>query len=94
MSKNPLLFFYGTDCPHCDAMRPLIGKLAFETGITPDERDVWTSQKDFRLMENYQDAVKKDDPECDGLPFFYNTKTGAYLCGEVSYKVLKAWAML
>ena len=88
------LFFYGTDCPHCEAMRPLMAKLAFDTGIVFDERDVWKNQSDFRLYENYQNAVMKKDPECAGLPFFYNPKTGTYLCGEVSYKELKAWAVL
>ncbi len=91
---NHKLFFYGTDCPHCDAMRPLIGKLAFDAGIILDERDVWTNQADFRLYENYQNHVAKTDPECMGLPFFYDTKTGSYLCGEVSYKELLAWAVL
>lgn len=91
---NSKIFFYGTDCPHCDAMRPLIAKLAFETGVVLDERDVWKNQGHFRAYENYQDSVKKHDPECDGLPFFYDTKTSEYLCGEVSYRKLKAWAVL
>lgn len=89
-----LLFFYGTDCPHCEAMRPLIAKLSFDTGIILNELDVWKDEAAYRMLENYQDRVKKTDPECDGLPFFYNTKTGDYLCGEVSYKTLKKWAVL
>lgn len=75
-------------------MRPLIAKLAFDTGIILDERDVWKNQADFRIYENYQDLVKKTDPECEGLPFFYDTQTGTYLCGEVSYRELKAWAVI
>lgn len=94
MKHNHLLFFYGTDCPHCEAMRPLIAKLAFEKGIILDERDVWMSQADFRIYENYQDAVRKNDPDCYGLPFFYNTTNNEYLCGEVNYKTLKAWAVV
>lgn len=89
---NNLLFFIGTDCPHCDAMRPLVAKLEFETGIHLDERDVWKNETDYRLMENYQNQVQIHDPECDGLPFFYNTATKTYLCGEVNYKTLKDWA--
>ena len=73
-------------------MRPLVAKLEYETGIRLDERDVWKSQADYRLMENYQDSVKIKDPDCDGLPFFYDPKTKSYLCGEVNYKQLKAWA--
>lgn len=92
--SNPLLFFYGTDCPHCEAMRPLLGKLAFETGVVFDERDVWTNQADYRVYENYQNRVSAKDPECVGLPFFYNTQTGDYLCGEVNYRTLKKWAVV
>lgn len=92
--KNDKIFFYGTDCPHCEVMRPLIAKLAFDTGIVFDERDVWKNQSDYRIFENYQNQVMKKDPDCSGLPFFYNTRNHTYLCGEVSYRALKAWAML
>jgi len=84
--------FVGTECPHCDIMRPLVAKLEFETGIKIDERDVWKSESDYRILENYQSDVIKTDPECDGIPFFMNTKTGKFLCGEVSFKKLKDWA--
>lgn len=90
---NHLIFFVGTKCPHCDIMRPLIAKLFFETGIVIEERDIWKSEKDFRILENYRAEILKKDPDCDGIPLFYNTKTGRYLCGEVSYKKLKEWAM-
>lgn len=85
-----LLMFTGTECPHCEIMRPLAARLTYETGIALEERDTWKKQSDYRLLENYQTAV--GDPDCDGIPFFYNTDTGAFLCGEVSYKELKAWA--
>jgi hypothetical protein len=84
--------FVGTECPHCDRMRPLVAKLQFETGIRLEEWDVWKDERSYRLMENYIAEIK--DKDCDGIPFFYNTKSGAYLCGEVSYKKLKAWAVL
>lgn len=90
--KNHLLIFVGTECPHCDAMEPLLAKLQFETGIVLEKKDVWKSETDYRLLENYRKAVK--DSECDGIPFFYNTKNKKYLCGEVSYKRLKEWGML
>lgn len=87
-----LFFFYGHECPHCDAMRPLLMKLTFETGIVLDERDVWSSEKNYRLVKNYQEAIHKQDPACEGLPFFYNTHNKTFLCGAVSYKKLKQWA--
>lgn len=88
-----LIFFYGHECPHCEAMRPLLMKLAFETGITCEERDVWSSEADYRTLENYQQAIQREDPLCEGLPFFYDTVHKTYLCGAVSYKKLKAWAL-
>ena len=90
MKENHLLMFVGTECPHCMAMRPLLGKLTFETGLVVEERDTWKNKSDYRLMENYQEAA--GDKDCDGIPFFYNTATGGYLCGEVNYKTLKKWA--
>lgn len=90
MHENHLLMFVGTDCPHCMVMRPLLAKLAFETGIEIEERDTWKNKADYKLLEKYQDQL--GDPDCDGIPFFYNTQTGAYLCGQVNYAVLKEWA--
>ncbi len=91
--------FVGTECPHCVAMRPLVAKLQFDTGIVLDERDVWKSRADDALLEKYRADIIKTDPassadmsDCDGIPFFYNTKTGGYLCGEVNYKTLHDWA--
>lgn len=82
--------FIGTECPHCESMRPLLAKLTFDTGLVIEERDTWKNKSDYRLMENYQEVV--GDKDCDGIPFFYNTKTDGYLCGEVNYKTLKKWA--
>lgn len=73
-------------------MRPLVAKLQFDTGIVLDERDVWKSRTDDALLEKYRADIIKTDPDCDGIPFFYNTKTGGYLCGEVNYKTLHDWA--
>lgn len=89
---NNLLFFVGTDCPHCESMKPLVAKLEFDTGIRLDMRDVWANESDYRLLENYRAVVIKTDPECDGLPFFYDRNGGSYLCGEVNYNTLKDWA--
>jgi hypothetical protein len=85
-----LLMFIGTECHYCEGMRLLVAKLVYETGLTLEERDTWKKQSDYRLLENYQDSI--GDKDCVGIPFFYNTDTGSYLCGEVSYKKLKAWA--
>lgn len=90
MHENHLLMFVGTDCPHCMVMRPLLAKLAYETGIVIQERDTWKNKADERLMVQYQETT--GDAACDGIPFFYNTQTGVFLCGEVNYATLKQWA--
>ena len=33
-----------------------------------------------------------DKGYCGGVPFFFNKKTGKWLCGEVDYERLKKWA--
>jgi hypothetical protein len=30
--------------------------------------------------------------ECGGVPFFFNTETKKWLCGEVEYEEIKKWA--
>lgn len=88
-----ILFFYGTDCPHCESMQPLLVKASYETGVIFDEREVWGNQSNYRLFENYQESIKKNDPECDGIPLLYCVETEDYLCGEVNYKTLKQWVI-
>ena len=29
---------------------------------------------------------------CGGVPFFYNTQTKKFICGDANYGILKAWA--
>lgn len=78
--------FTGAECPHCDAMRVLCAKLAFDEGIQIDEREVWNHPENAKLLESYK------TPDCDGLPFFFHVGTGETLCGEVRYNELRDWA--
>lgn len=82
-----LLEFYGTECVHCNAMRPLVAKLEEEIGVKFDKFEVWHNEENARKMEDV------DKGECGGVPFFYNAKTGQKICGAVSYEKLKAWAL-
>jgi hypothetical protein len=84
---NHLLFFSGADCDHCEIMRRLISRMETEFGITVDEREVWTNESNYRLMENYT-----RDTDCPGIPVFVNITTNVVLCGEVTYKQLISWA--
>lgn len=86
MMVDELLEFYGTECVHCNEMRPLIEKLEKEEKIKIKRVEVWHNEANAKLMEKY------DAGKCGGVPFFFNTKTGKWICGSTSYEKLKAWA--
>lgn len=84
---NQLLFFYGTECPHCHEMDPLVEKLEKELKAKVVKLEVWHNSKNAALME------KLDKGFCGGVPFFLNEKSGAKICGSTSYENLKKWAL-
>ncbi|MBI4127675.1 MAG: hypothetical protein HY459_01250 [Parcubacteria group bacterium] len=81
-----LLEFYGTECPHCQRMHVLVERLEKEEGLTVDRHEVWHNEDNARKMTEY------DRGFCGGVPFFYNTKTEQWICGEVQYADFKLWA--
>ncbi|MBI2604335.1 MAG: thioredoxin family protein [Candidatus Harrisonbacteria bacterium] len=81
-----LLEFYGTECPHCVRMQPLVRRLEKELGVRVERYEVWHSDENRKLMAQY------DKDFCGGVPFYFNTKTGKWICGETSYDELLAWA--
>ena len=82
-----LLEFYGTECPHCVHMHELIERLEKEEGVKVDRFEVWHDR------ENEKKLLEIDKDMCGGVPFFYNTETKAFVCGEASYEELKDWAL-
>lgn len=82
-----LLEFYGTECPHCVRMHDLVIKLEKEEGVKVDTFEVWHNEENAKKLEEL------DTELCGGVPFFYNTKTKKWICGEEEYKALKEWAL-
>ena len=82
-----LLEFYGIECPHCERMHELIEKLEKEEGVTVEKIEVWHNE------ENEKRLLEIDKDMCGGVPFFYNTKTKEFICGEEEYSKLKEWAL-
>jgi len=78
--------FYGTECPHCHVMVPLVERLEKETGVRVERLEVWHNEENAKLVETFDKGL------CGGVPFFFNTKTRAFVCGEASYDELKKWA--
>lgn len=81
-----LLEFYGEECPHCAKVKPLIERLEREDGIKIETLEVWHNEANAKKMDGYDTGL------CGGVPFFYNTETKEFICGETSYEELKKWA--
>lgn len=75
--------FYGTECPHCMRMQPIVEKLRIE-GFSIESFETWHNE------ENEKKRQDCDRGYCGGVPFFYNTETRKWICGETTYEELKA----
>ncbi len=78
--------FYGEECPHCQKMAPKVEKLEEEEGVEVEQLEVWHD-------EGNADRFRElDDGKCGGVPFFINTESDQWMCGETDYDTLVAWA--
>ncbi len=82
-----LLEFYGTECPHCVRMMPLVERLEKELGVTVQKMETWHDEANEKAR-----AAHDAGNACGGVPFFVNEETGARICGATDYESLKAWA--
>lgn len=80
-----LLEFYGAECPHCQKMGIVVDALVAE-GLDFDRREVWHNEENMELLAKY------DKDLCGGVPFFFNTKTEKFICGEATIDELRDWA--
>ncbi len=85
--EDELLFFTGAECSHCHTMNPLVEKLEKEEKVKVKKLEVWHNSKNLAVLQKY------DKGHCGGVPFFFNTKTGKWICGEASYENLRKWAL-
>ncbi len=82
-----LLEFYGIECPCCVHMHKLVVRLEKEEEIKIKSLEVWHNKENEKVL------LELDKGLCGGIPFFYNTKTNKWICGEDSYENLKKWAL-
>ncbi len=68
-------------------MEPLVERLEAEQEVKVARIEVWHNEANAKLMKEY------DKGYCGGVPFFFNKKTGKWICGEADYERLKAWAL-
>ena len=67
-------------------MIPLVERLEEEENVTVAKLDVWHSEENARLMKEY------DKGYCGGVPFFFNKRSGKWICGEADLERLRKWA--
>jgi len=84
---DDLLFFTGIECIHCHEMEPLVQKLEKEEKVKVKKLEVWHNAENAKILQGL------DRGYCGGIPFFYNKKTGKWICGAVPYERLKSWAL-
>lgn len=80
-----LLEFYGKECPHCVTMMPMIDKLIAE-GIKIEKFETWHSEENAEKLAQYDRGL------CGGVPFFYNTVSKHFICGETDEASIRKWA--
>ena len=68
-------------------MAPLVERLEEEESINIAKLEVWHNEVNAKRMKEY------DKGYCGGVPFFFNQKTGKWICGEADYERLKKWAL-
>jgi hypothetical protein len=67
-------------------MHALVERLEKEEGIKVEGLEVWHNK------ENKKRLLELDKGLCGGVPFFFNTQSRQWICGEESYETLKKWA--
>lgn len=78
--------FYGDGCPHCEKMSPKVEEVEEDEGVEIQQKEVWEDK------QNAEKQQELDDGKCGGVPFFYNTETHQWICGEADKEKLTAWA--
>lgn len=84
--EKRLIDFYGEECPHCHNMDPLVERVEKELGVKFEKYEVWHNEENTKMMKEY------DKNFCGGVPFFYNTSSNEWICGETDYESFKKWA--
>ena len=76
--------FYSDNCEPCVVVYPLVDKLEKELNVKVYRLEVWSDQKNKKLLEKYAGF--------SAVPFFYNEATGKKITGETDYEELREWA--
>lgn len=82
--------FHGEECPHCQAMHPIVDKLIKE-GINIEKFEVWHNENNADDMRKFSEVIIKACGGDLGVPVFLDKENDKVICGEISYIELKKW---
>ena len=52
-----LIEFYGEECPHCQAMLPLVERLEKEEGLKVERHEVWHNKENWDMHLSELDTI-------------------------------------
>lgn len=88
-----ILEFYGTECPWCMKMIPVIEKLENEEGVKITKYEIWHNKENVKKMMEYEEILTKVCGGSIAVPSFVNLKTNEALCGYQDYESFRSWAL-
>jgi len=86
-----LVEFHASHAEQCDEMKPVMRRVERKLGTRFLKYEVWSDPAAYKLMQ-FLDKNPAGKSQCGGLPFFYNRKTGAVVCGATTEANLENWA--
>ena len=86
MVEEHLIEYYGTECTHCHEMAPDVERVKKELGVNIVKKEVWHDSA------NQKEFLELASGKCEGVPFFFNKKTGNFICGSANFEKIKEWA--
>eukprot|EP00005_Dracoamoeba_jomungandri_P005954 CAMPEP_0174260686 /NCGR_PEP_ID=MMETSP0439-20130205/10283_1 /TAXON_ID=0 /ORGANISM="Stereomyxa ramosa, Strain Chinc5" /LENGTH=96 /DNA_ID=CAMNT_0015344985 /DNA_START=24 /DNA_END=314 /DNA_ORIENTATION=+ len=93
MSKaNDLVMFYGEGCPFTKRVAPEVNCLEKYLSSLSGNPEKILKLEIYENEKNREEFLQAGRNKCNGVPFFYNKKTGDYICGATSCENLKKWA--
>jgi len=84
--------FYGSECPHCKNMVPIVEQVENETGVYFERLEVWHNDTNRAEYLKHMDSVMRDcNLQHEGIvvPTFMSMKNNKSVCGEQTVEKLK-----
>eukprot|EP00922_Rhytidocystis_sp_ex-Travisia-forbesii_P064408 GHVS01095715.1.p1 GENE.GHVS01095715.1~~GHVS01095715.1.p1 ORF type:complete len:130 (+),score=33.40 GHVS01095715.1:110-499(+) len=68
-------------------MAPVVCAVSKQLNVRVVRLEVWHNEENLKLLQRLDRKTK-----CGGLPHFYNSRTGQWICGATTAYNLRLWA--